>query len=160
DRFVQDFVEKLDSAPEYAERAETLKRELLARPEIRDLAEDLWASVKSFLEKDAQRGDSILELHLGRFLTDLGRKLVHEPRLRAEINAGMVKILQAFVQSQKREIARFISDQIRSWDIDQMVNIIELNIGRDLQYIRINGTFIGGLSGLGLYATQNGLGLH
>ena len=160
DRFVQDFVEKLDSSPEYAERAETLKRELLARPEIRDLAEDLWASVKSFLEKDAQSGDLILELHLGRFLTDLGRKLAHEPRLRAEINAGMVKVLQAFVQSQKREIARFISDQIRSWDIDQMVNIIELNIGRDLQYIRLNGTFIGGLAGLGLYASEHALGLH
>ena len=80
--------------------------------------------------------------------------------MRAEINAGMVKVLQAFVQGQKREIARFITDQIRSWDIAQMVNIIELNIGRDLQYIRLNGTFIGGLAGLGLYAGQHALGLH
>ena len=160
DRFVMDFVDKLDTSPEYADRAETLKRELLARPEIRDLAEDLWQSVKRFLEKDAGGNNSILEFHLGRFLTDLGRKLAHEPRLRAEINAGMVKVLQAFVQGQKREIAQFITDQIRSWDIDQMVNIIELNIGRDLQYIRLNGTFIGGLAGLGLYAAQRSLGLH
>ncbi|HTR13757.1 MAG TPA: DUF445 family protein [Roseiarcus sp.] len=160
DRFVQDFVEKLDSSPEYADRAEMLKRELLARPEIRDLAEDLWLSVRRFLDKDAQSENSILEFHFGRFLTDLGRKLAQEPRLRAEINAGMVKVLQTFVQSQKREIARFITDQIRSWDIDQMVNIIELNIGRDLQYIRLNGTFIGGLAGLGLYVVQHGLGLH
>jgi len=54
DRFVADFVEKLDTSPEYADRAETLKRELLARPEIRDLAEDLWQSVKRFLENDAR----------------------------------------------------------------------------------------------------------
>ena len=121
DRFVTDFVEKLDTSPEYADRAETLKRELLARPEIRDLAEDLWQSVKRFLEKDARSNNSILEFHLGRFLTDLGRKLAHEPRLRAEINTGMVKVLQTFVQNQKREIARFITDQVRSWDIDQMV---------------------------------------
>ncbi len=160
DRFVMDFVEKLDTSPEYADRAETLKRELLARPEIRDLAENLWRSVKRFLEKDARSNNSILEFHLGRFLTDLGRKLAHEPRLRAEINTGMVKVLQTFVQNQKREIARFITDQIRSWDIVQMVNIIELNIGRDLQYIRLNGTFIGGLAGLGLYAGQHGLGLR
>src|SRR5271166_5453994 len=160
DRFVADFVEKLDTSPEYADRAETLKRELLARPEIRDLAENLWRSVKRFLEKDARSNNSILEFHLGRFLTDLGRKLAHEPRLRAEINTGMVKVLQTFVQSQKREIARFITDQIRSWDVAQMVNIIELNIGRDLQYIRLNGTFIGGLAGLGLYAGQHGLGLR
>ena len=160
DRFVRDFVEKLGSSPEYADRAETLKRELLARPEVRALAEDPWLSVRRFLEKDARSRNSILEFHLARFLADLGRKLTHEPRLRAEINAGMVKVLQTFVQNQKREIARFITDQIRSWDIDQMVNIIELNIGRDLQYIRLNGTFIGGLAGLGLYAAQHGLGLH
>ena len=160
DRFVQDFVDKLNSSPEYADRAETAKRELLARPEIMDLAEDLWQSVKRFLEKDARSGNSILEVHLGRFLTDLGRKLAQEPRLRAEINAGMVKVLQTFVQNQKREIAQFITDQIRSWDIIQMVNIIELNIGRDLQYIRLNGTFIGGLAGLGLYAGGHALGLR
>ena len=57
DRFVKDFVEKLDSSQEYSDRAETLKRELLARPEIRDLAEDLWQSVKRFLEKDARSGE-------------------------------------------------------------------------------------------------------
>ncbi len=160
DRFVRDFVEKLGSSPEYADRAETLKRELLARPEIRDLAEDFWQSLKTFLEKDARSGDSILEFHLGRFLADLGRKLALEPRMRAEINAGMVKVLQTFVQNQKREIARFITDQIRSWDLAQMVDIIELNIGRDLQYIRLNGTFIGGLAGLGLYAGEHALGLR
>ena len=160
DRFVQDFVDKLGSSPQYAEKAETLKRELLARPEVSALAEDFWLSVRRFLEKDAQSEHSILEFHLARFLADLGRKLAHEPRLRAEINAGMLKVLQTFVQNQKREIARFITDQIRSWDVDQMVNIIELNIGRDLQYIRLNGTFVGGLAGLGLYATQHGLGLH
>ncbi len=160
DRFVQDFVEKLGSSPEYADKAETLKRELLARPEITALAEDLWLSVRRFLEKDARSRNSILEFHLARFLADLGRKLAHEPRLRAEINAGMVKVLQTFVQSQKRDIARFITDQIRSWDIARMVDIIELNIGRDLQYIRLNGTFIGGLAGLALYAGEHALGLH
>ncbi len=160
DRFVRDFVEKLGSSPEYADKAETLKRELLARPEIRALAEDLWMSVRRFLEKDARSGNSILEIHLARFLADLGRKLAHEPRLRAEINAGMVKVLQTFVQSQKREISQFITDQIRSWDVVQMVDIIELNIGRDLQYIRLNGTFIGGLAGLALYAGEHAFGLH
>ena len=160
DRLVREFVEKLGSSPEYADKAETLKRELLARPEIRALAEDLWMSVRRFLEKDARSGNSILEIHLARFLADLGRKLAHEPRLRAEINTGMVKVLQTFVQRQKREISRFITDQIRSWDVVRMVDIIELNIGRDLQYIRLNGTFIGGLAGLALYAGEHAFGLR
>ena len=160
DRFVQDFVDRLGSLSEYADKAETLKRELLARPEIRALAKDLCLSVERFIEKDTRCGNSILEFHLARFLADLGRKLAQEPRMRVEINAGMLKVLQTFVQGQKREIARFITDQIRSWDIAQMISIIEINIGRDLQYIRLNGTFIGGLAGLGLYAGQHALGLH
>ena len=81
DRFVQDFVDRLGSSPEYADKAETLKRELLARPEIRALAKDLWLSVRRFIEKDARCGNSILEFHLARFLADLGRKLAQEPRI-------------------------------------------------------------------------------
>ena len=80
--------------------------------------------------------------------------------MRVEINAGMLKVLQTFVQGQKRKMRDLSLDQIRSWDIAQMISIIEINIGRDLQYIRLNGTFIGGLAGLGLYAGQHALGLH
>ena len=160
DRFAREFVEKLGSSPEYAAKAEALKREFLARPEIRGLAEDLWQSVSAFLQKDAGRENSFLEVHLGRFLADLGRKLAGEPKVRADINIGVVQVLQTFIQSHKREVALFITDQIRSWDVDQMIRIIELNIGRDLQYIRLNGTFIGGLAGLALYSIEHALSLH
>ena len=115
DRFVRDFVEKLGSSPEYADRAETLKRELSARPEIRALAEDLWLSVRRFLEKDGRSGNSILEFHLARFLADLGRKLAHEPRLRAEINAGMVKVLQTFVQFRGSSRTKFARGTSCRW---------------------------------------------
>ena len=160
DRFAREFVEKLGSSPEYAAKAEALKREFLARPEIRGLAEDFWQSISAFLQKDAQSEDSFLEVHLGRFLADLGRKLADEPKVRADINLGVVQVLQTFIQSHKREVARFITDQIRSWDVDQMITIIELNIGQDLQYIRLNGTFIGGLAGLALYSIEHALRLH
>ena len=69
-------------------------------------------------------------------------------------------VLQTFVQSQKRDIARFIADQIKSWDVKQMVILIELNIGRDLQYIRLNGTIIGGLAGLLLYIGEQALNVR
>ncbi len=72
----------------------------------------------------------------------------------AEINVGAVKTLQAFIDNNKSEIARFITDQIKAWDVDRMIDIIELNIGRDLQYIRLNGTFVGGLAGLILFAAE------
>ena len=112
------------------------------------------------MQREAQDPDSLLQAHLGRFLADLGRKLAGEAKVRAEINVGVVKVLQAFIETHKREVARFITDQIRSWDVDQMITIIELNIGRDLQYIRLNGTFIGGLAGLALYSLEHSLRLH
>ena len=160
DRFAHEFVAKLGSSPEYAAKAETLKHEFLARPEVRALAESLWRSVAAFVQREAQDPDSLLQAHLGRFLADLGRKLAGEAKVRAEINVGVVKVLQAFIETHKREVARFITDQIRSWDVDQMITIIELNIGRDLQYIRLNGTFIGGLAGLALYSLEHSLRLH
>lgn len=152
DRFTRDFIEKLGSSPDYGERTKSLKHELLARPEIRDLAAGIGESEEGFLEKDARSDHSILEAQLGRFLADLGRKLAGEPRVRADLNIGMVKVLQTFTQRQKPKIARFIADQIRSWDIAQLVGVVEL--GGDLQYIRLNGTFIGGLAGLALYTGE------
>jgi uncharacterized membrane-anchored protein YjiN (DUF445 family) len=160
DRFAHEFIEKLGSSREYAAKAEALKQEFLARPEVRGLSEDLWLSVAAFIQKETQGEDSFLETHLGRFLADLGRKLANEPNVRADINVGVVQVLQTFIQKHKRGAARFITDQIRSWDVNQMITIIELNIGRDLQYIRLNGTFIGGLAGVALYSLEHALKLH
>ena len=154
DQFIKTFIEKLKSSPEYADKAEALKRELLGRPEITDLADEIWQSLKSFLQRDGHGDDSDLLVNLSRFLTDIGRTLSNEKQLRADINVGMVVILQTFIQNQKSSISLFISNQIQSWDMKQMVNIIELNIGQDLQYIRLNGTVIGGLFGFILYAGE------
>src|SRR5271165_1383505 len=154
DRFAREFVERLASSPELALRAERLKREFLARPEIGDLAEGLWLSFVAFVDEDARGDNSLLLRHMADFLADVGRKRSQEPKLRAEINIGAVKTLQAFIENNKSEIARFITNQIKAWDVDRMIDIIELNIGRDLQYIRLNGTFVGGLAGLVLFAAE------
>lgn len=155
DRFAQEFVQKLSTSAEYAERVEKFKQELLTRPEVGDLAESMWRSFAKFLEEDAQSGRQLVQRHMADFLVDVGRKLAQEPTLRADINTGVVKALQIFIEGSKQEIARFITDQIKSWDIERMTDIIELNIGRDLQYIRLNGTFVGGLAGLGLFALEH-----
>jgi uncharacterized membrane-anchored protein YjiN (DUF445 family) len=99
DQFEKGLIEKLKSSPEYAGKAETLKRDLLARPEISNLADELWQSVRRFLERDVQSGNSVLEIRLGGFLADIRRQLASEVQ---DINA---MVLQTFVQAQKREIA-------------------------------------------------------
>lgn len=151
DRFVETFVAELRVSPAYAGRAERLKRDLLARPELRGLAENFWSGMRTFVEQDVGSDESILRRHLADLFAEIGRQLRQEPGLRADMNHGFVIALSAFVENQKSGVATFIADQVRSWDIVQLTRLVELNIGRDLQYIRFNGMLIGGLAGLALH---------
>ena len=159
DSFVTGFIEQLRSSQAFARRAERLKRDLLARPEITAIAEGAWESLRTFLEQDSRAPDSQIRRQLEAMLVDIGGQLARDPAIRAEINRGMVRVLADFVRSQKSGVGRFIADQVKAWDIDMLIGRIELTVGRDLQYIRFNGALIGGLAGLALHALEQGLKL-
>ena len=159
DKFARSFAERLRNSKSFARRAEELKRDLLARPEVTALAEGAWDSLRAFLERDAASEESQLRRQLESMLIELGAQLGRDAAIRAEINRGVVRVLGEFVQSQKSGVGRFIADQVKSWDIGVLIGRIELVAGRDLQYIRFNGTLIGGLAGLALHAIEQGLKL-
>ncbi len=154
DRFVDNFIDELRNSPAYAERAEKLKRDLLARPELKGLAANFWQSLRLFVEQDVDADDSVVRRHLAEMFVEIGRQLAAEPRIRAEMNEGFVVALASFVEAQKSGVSAFIAEQVRGWDIVQLTRLIELNIGRDLQYIRFNGMLIGGLAGLVLHVAD------
>lgn len=154
DRFVIAFVEKLRTSKTYAKRAEKLKRDFLARPELHDLAQDMWESLRAYLEQDAKSADSTIRRHLASLFVDIGRQLAADPKIRADMNEGFVVALASFVESQKSGVSGFIAQQVKGWDLGQLTNLIELNVGRDLQYIRFNGMIIGGLAGLCLHTAE------
>ena len=89
-------------------------------------------------------------------LVEMKTKLLSEidSEMRAEINNGLVVVLRSLIADQKSGVSSFISDQVKSWDMAQLISLIEINIGKDLQYIRFNGSLIGGLAGLGLYSIE------
>lgn len=154
DRFVAKFIERLRQSKEYARRAERLKRGFLARPEIRELAHDMWDSLRRFIEQDAVADNSMIRQHLTGMFIEVGRHLASDQQIRADMNQGFVVALASFVESQKSGVSKFIADQVKRWDLAQLTRLIEMNIGRDLQYIRFNGMIIGGLAGLALYAVE------
>jgi uncharacterized membrane-anchored protein YjiN (DUF445 family) len=160
DRFAKNFVERLRTSRSFARRAEELKADLLARPEVASLAGHAWDGLRNFLERDVAGGDSQIERQLTAMLVDIGGQLADDPAIRAEINRGMVEVLGEFVESQKSGVGRFIADQVKSWDIDVLIARVELTVGRDLQYIRFNGALIGGLAGLALHVVEQGLKLQ
>ncbi|MGB3501520.1 MAG: DUF445 family protein [Mesorhizobium sp.] len=151
DRFVEGFVQKLRTSKQYAKRAEKLKRDFLARPELHDLVQDMWDSFRSFLEQDAKAKDSMIRTHMASLFVDIGRQLAADPAIRADMNAGFVVALSSFVEAQKSGVSAFISQQVKGWDLGQLTRLIEINVGRDLQFIRFNGMMIGGIAGLVLY---------
>ncbi len=154
DGFVETFIKKLRSSKDYAKRAEKIKRDFLARPELRDLAQEMWDSLKTFIEKDAKAKKSRIRDHLTSMFVDVGRHLASDPHIRADMNQGFVVALASFVESQKSGVSSFVADQVKRWDLAQLTRLIEMNIGRDLQYIRFNGMLIGGIAGLVLHTVE------
>lgn len=155
DRMVLGFVDRLGTDQAYIDRIDGLKRDLLARPELADLARTVWTNTRSFIERSASGETQVLQHHLAGMFVAAGEALAGDAELRGEINKGLVTVLRSFVADQKRGVSSFISDQVKAWNMKQLISLIEINIGRDLQYIRFNGSLIGGLAGLALYSVES-----
>lgn len=154
DRILLTLPEKLSSDKAYSDRLDGLKRDLLARPELAALTRDIWANVKTFIDRNASGESNVLQHHLTNVFVEAGRQLGTDGEMRAEINKGIAAVLRSFIADQKSGVSRFISDQVKSWDMKQLIDLIEINIGKDLQYIRFNGALIGGLAGLALHSAE------
>jgi uncharacterized membrane-anchored protein YjiN (DUF445 family) len=154
DRMVLTFVDRLSNDPGYADRIDSLKRDLLARPELGDLARNIWSNARSFIDRSAAGESNVLQHHLANVFMEAGGALAADPEMRAEINQGVVVVLRSFIADQKSGVSSFIADQVKAWDMGQLITLIEINIGKDLQYIRFNGSLIGGLAGLALYTAE------
>jgi len=151
---VLSFVDRMAVDPAYASRLDGLKRDLLARPELGALAHLVWSNAKSYIEKSATGESTVLQHHLANVFVDAGGALAADAEMRAEINQGVVLVLRSFIADQKSGVSTFIADQVKGWDMAQLITLIEINVGKDLQYIRFNGSLIGGLAGLALYTGE------
>ena len=154
DRMLLSFVDRLGHDAAFAGRIDSFKRELLARPELAGLAKNIWSNVRSFIDRSASGETQVLQQHLAGMFMKAGEALAGDAELRGEINQGFVAVLRSFIADQKSGVSSFISDQVKAWDMGQLISLIEINIGRDLQYIRFNGSLIGGLAGLALYTAE------
>src|SRR5258707_250165 len=142
DRMLLSFVDPLRTDKAFADRIDGLKRDLLARPELGDLARNVWSNARAFIERSASGETQVLQQILARMFAEAGEALAGDAELRAEINQGLVAVLTTVIAEQKSGVSTFISDQVKAWDMGQLIALIEINIGRDLQYIRFNRSVI------------------
>ncbi|KUJ66250.1 hypothetical protein ACZ90_39415 [Streptomyces albus subsp. albus] len=158
DRFLADFAADLKSDPDTRRRVETLKSELIGRPEVQDLIASTWAAVRDTIMAAAEDERSELRLRARASVLSLGARMTADPRLRAKVDGWLEDAAGYLVTTYRDEITGLITETVAGWDAEHTSRKIEAHIGRDLQFIRINGTVVGALAGLAIYAVSQGLG--
>lgn len=151
ERTVQ-LADQMKQSPEMAERGERLKEELLDHPEIREWIAGLWATIKSQLVSATNDPDSELRKRLESATVTVGEALQDDPVLQAKVDAWALGATRYVAQQSKGEVASLIATTVESWDAEETSERIEQQVGRDLQFIRINGTLVGGVAGLVIHA--------
>ena len=151
DTFVAEFIVKLKTDPAFRLKGEEIRDQILRQPELAAYLRDLWLQLRIWLELDLNSPQSSIAGRIVAATLGLGEKLRDDKETQSWINEQILAAAVPLCEENRERIGTFISDQVRSWDERYMTQQLELNIGKDLQFIRINGTLIGGLVGLVLY---------
>jgi uncharacterized membrane-anchored protein YjiN (DUF445 family) len=136
-------------------RGERIKHDLLAQPELRAWTSSLWSDVKGVLRAQAADPNSDLRLRLADAFRGAGERVQDDRALAAKVQEGLETAVGYVAEHFNGEIATLVSGTIERWDAEETSRRLELLLGPDLQYIRINGTVVGGLAGLALYTIAN-----
>ncbi|KGN34303.1 membrane protein [Knoellia sinensis KCTC 19936] len=147
----------LQSDPAVMERAESLKERLLSHPQVPDTAVGLWRSFAAALESAMDDPTSYFHVRGDELLQHLGRHLVEDEPWRSRLEGHLGEAVSFFVNTYGSELAEVISVTVEQWDGREAAERIELHVGRDLQFIRINGTIVGALAGIIIHALSSTL---
>ncbi|WP_407552825.1 DUF445 domain-containing protein [Streptomyces sp. Pv4-95] len=158
DRFLTDFADDLQSDPETRQKVERLKSEVLGRGEVQDLIASAWGSVRAMIVAAAEDEHSELRLRVRAALLSLGQRLAVDDRLQRKVDGWLEGAAVYVVTTYQGEITSLITDTVAGWDATHTSKKIEAHIGRDLQFIRINGTVVGALAGLCIYSVSRAFG--
>ncbi|WP_254666962.1 DUF445 domain-containing protein [Streptomyces sp. WMMB 714] len=151
DRFLTDFAADLRSDEETRARVERLKSEVLARREVQDLIASAWAAVRSMMVAAAEDERSELRVRTRASLLSLGHRMAADGRLQSKVDGWIEDAAVYVVTTYRNEITSLITETVAGWDAEHTSKKIEAHIGRDLQFIRLNGTVVGALAGLAIY---------
>lgn len=145
------YIDRLRADPELIAQVDEIKQAVIAHAKVQEYVQGIWDEVRNSLRRDLAREDSALAQHLEQTLLALGRKLAEDPGLRAAINEHVLASAGKLAASLRTGVTDHIRLTVKGWDERQLVQELERSVGRDLQYIRFNGTLVGGLIGLALH---------
>ena len=145
----------LQTRPETRERVEAIKDQLLDNKSVSLWLDTLWQKGREAVIRAARNPDAVMAGKLGEVLRSMGGTLEKDPRIRAAINQFARRAAVGMAASYGSSIVKLVSETVRSWDARTVTARLEAAVGRDLQYIRINGTLVGGMVGLVLHLVDS-----
>ena len=147
----REFAERLRSDERLIEQGEQLKQELLHHPEFQEWTKDLWSSLQRGFGDATRDADSDVRRRISDAIVTLADRLVEDTALQAKVDHWLESIVVYLAEAGRGEIGNLIANTVEGWDPYDTADRIELQVGRDLQFIRINGTIVGGLAGFTIH---------
>ncbi|NDJ91825.1 hypothetical protein BST28_12700 [Mycolicibacter kumamotonensis] len=151
-RFLFEFADDLQNDPATIAKADAVKEQLMAREEVANAAATAWRTLKRLVLEGVDDPSSALRTRVAATVVQIGESLRDNAELRDKVDNWIVRAAQHLVAHYGVEITAIITETIERWDAAEASRRIELHVGRDLQFIRINGTVVGSLAGLAIYA--------
>ncbi|SRR5271166_5705404 len=155
---VEKLIDDLANDPGMRAQGEALKQEILANPVFAEQAQAMWRELEAALREDLPRNAEAIAAWVVASLGAVGRWLEEDEARRAKINRTLRLLLLRTVLPRRAEIGAYITEVVDNWDAATLVSRLELQVGKDLQYIRINGTLVGGLVGLLIFTLSRAFG--
>ena len=150
-RFLFEFADDLQNDAATIARAETVKEQIMARDEVARAAETAWSAAKRIVLESVDDPSSALRTRVADSVVRIGESMRDDADLRDKVDDWIVRAVKHLVAQYGTEITAIITETIERWDAEEASRRIELHVGRDLQFIRINGTVVGALAGLVIY---------
>ena len=158
DERIAALVVELQTSPELLARGEQLKADLLAEPSLGAYAASAWADLQGWVRDGAVEPDSALRRRVATTIAEGAARIHHDPGILASIDAAAERTVRFAVEHYADEFEGLVTSTIQRWDGEETASRLELLLGPDLQFIRINGTIVGGLAGLVLHAVAEAIG--
>ena len=156
-RFLFEFADDLQHDAATIARADVVKDQLMAREEVAYAASTAWATLKRLVLDGADDPAGALRTRIAAVTVQIGESLRDDAELRDRVDSWIIRAAQRLIGRYGVEITAIITETIECWDAAEASRRIELHVGRDLQWIRINGTVVGALAGLAIHAITQSL---
>jgi uncharacterized membrane-anchored protein YjiN (DUF445 family) len=157
DTYLSELARKLQEDPETIAALERAKSEVFDSPRVRDLAARAWNTTREALISSLENPASGFRQQLAATLVDIGERLRRDDRLAGKVDDWVTDAAVSLVGNHRHDIASVITETIERWDPEETSDKIELQVGKDLQFIRINGTVVGALAGLVIFSVASAL---